>query len=75
MILAFLHMHKPMPTYPAKLKVFCLALGIIYSHTLYMRAAKAQASLHICADSSEPLLLSDAFSTEISCTGTYICAM
>ena len=34
-----------------------------------MQAAKALASLRICADSPRPSLLADAISTEISCTG------
>ena len=32
-----------------------------------MQAAKALASLHICTDLLEPLLLTDAISMEISC--------
>ena len=40
-----------------------------------MQAEKAQASLHICVDSTEPSLLSDAISTENSCLGAYICAI
>ena len=34
-----------------------------------MRAAKALASMRICADLSEPSLLADMLSTEIYCTG------
>ena len=34
----------------------------------YMRAAKGQASLRICADWPEPLLLAALIYTEISCT-------
>ena len=37
-----------------------------------MRAAKAQASLRICADSLEPSLLADAISVEIPYTGVFI---
>ena len=37
-----------------------------------MRAAKALASLHICADSPEPSLFADVISTEITCTGLYL---
>ena len=36
-----------------------------------MRAAKALASLRICADSHEPSLLDYAISIKISCSGPY----
>ena len=35
-----------------------------------MRAAKAQTSLRVCADSSEPSLLDNAISTKILCFHT-----
>ena len=37
-----------------------------------MRAAEALASLHICADSSEPSLLTGAVSIKISCICSFI---
>ena len=37
-----------------------------------MGAAKAMASLRICASSPEPTLLDDAISTEVSCSCTYV---
>ena len=37
-----------------------------------MRAAKAQASLRICADSLEPSLLADVISVEVLYTGAFI---
>ena len=41
-------------------------------HTVFMQVAKSLGRLHTCAYSSEPLLLADAISTIISCTGPYI---
>ena len=49
---------------PAKLEVQILVLAFV--HTLSMRAAKALASLRVCAASPEPLPLADAISTETS---------
>ena len=43
----------------------------MYLHTLYMRAAKVQASLHISAGSPEPSLLDNA-KTKLSCTAFII---
>ena len=43
----------------------------MYLHTLYMRAAKVQASLHISAGSPEPSLLDNA-KTKLSCTASII---
>ena len=40
-------------------------------HTLYMRTAKVQASLHISAGSPEPSLLDNA-KTKLSCTASII---
>ena len=37
-----------------------------------MRAAKALASLHVCADSPELLLLKDVLSTKIVCAGSCV---
>ena len=37
-----------------------------------MRAAKALASLHIYADSPEPLLLKTVISSKISCAGSFV---
>ena len=64
-----------MPLVNAHTDVFNEARGLklvcyfIYIHTLCMRAAKALASLHICADLPESSLIDDAFSSKISCTG------
>ena len=55
-----------------KLEVKNLVHALIYIRTLCMRAANALASQRICTDSHEPSLLTDAISTEISCTGPYI---
>ena len=40
-----------------------------------MQAAKAQASLCICADSPEPSMLADAISAELSCNVIYMYVM
>ena len=45
---------------------------LIYIHTLHMRAAEALASRCIFAGSSEPVLLKNAISTKISCSGSYV---
>ena len=45
-----------------------LNISVYLSLSLCIRAAKALTSLHICASSSEPLLLAVAISTNISCT-------
>ena len=71
------HMRKMLPltsmsTNLEGLEVEFLARAFLYFHTLCIRAAKALASLRICTDSSEPSLLTDAISTEIICTGSYM---
>ena len=43
--------------------------------TLCMRAVKALASLCLCSVLPEPYLLTNAISTEISCTGPYYYAL
>ena len=58
------------------LEVYILVLAYIYIHTLclltYILAVKAEVGLCICVDSSEVLLLADAISTKILCTGPEI---
>ena len=49
-----------------------LVFVFIYNQTVGMVAAKALASLYICADSHEPLLLEHAISTQISRDGPSI---
>ena len=41
-------------------------------HIVCIRAAKAQARLHICAVSTEPKLLVYAIRTEFSCSGSCV---
>ena len=56
------------PPINAKVKISRKARGLKFDlshHTLYMQAAEALASLHICADSAQSLLLVNAISTEI----------
>ena len=51
----------------------CLHFGLgFHLRTLCRQAGKALASLRIFADSPESLLLANATSIEISCTGPYI---
>ena len=58
------YMRKYLLTYPAKLLVYAIS----YIQTYCVRAAKDLASLRICADWPEPLLLADKISAEISRT-------
>ena len=46
--------------------------SFIYIYTMCVRAAKAQASLRMCADPLEPLLLAKTVSTEIYRNGPII---
>ena len=58
--------------YQVKLEDYILVHAFINIRTSFIRAAKALASLRICADSHEPSLFTDAISTEITCTVPYI---
>ena len=62
----------PMLMYQTEPEIKCLTGVFLYVHTLCMRAAKAQASLRICADLPKPLLLEDAIIIKIMCTCIYI---
>ena len=65
-----INLHESMG--PAGIKLTAPGSAIYWAQSLCMQAAKVLASLHVFAESSEPLLLDYVISTKISCAGLYL---